>query len=133
MRDIPFLNHDPPSERDEPPEPDFGYTYCGYCGHRYSAGIDDYYATACPWCRQYPNRRRLEMPNGGKVVRPDEMATYRRSEIAQLEASHAELLKACKAASNLLKGVEPYLPGARPCRTTYEACDAAIAKAEGKT
>lgn len=41
------------------------------------------------------------MPNGGDAVPANDLGTYRKSEVAQLEASHARLLKACKEALDL--------------------------------
>lgn len=37
------------------------------------------------------------MPNGGHAVPADDLGTYRKSEVAQLQASHDDLLAACEA------------------------------------
>ena len=66
------------------------------------------------------------MPNGGTNVPADDLATYRKSEVAELQASHARLLEACKAL------LACSLPTDISGRAMVDQAVAAIAKAEGK-
>lgn len=71
------------------------------------------------------------MPNGGEAIRPEEMGTYRKSDIAWLEASHSDLLETLKCM--LVGACACAVPHAGERAVLQEATDrarAAIAKAE---
>lgn len=68
------------------------------------------------------------MPNGGEALRPDELGTYRKSDIARLEASHVELLATCGKLTELFltEAVWPTLN--MPAMETVREASALITK-----